>query len=256
MEESTWVILLLALGAVALFIYRDIKEYPHFKSLTKTEERQNMLKQWLVLSFSIFGVGGVLGLWAIGQIDALFEMPDLIQLNLNEIADEDNALVRLLKGFSKTFGYAIFFALILSPLIQLLMQKAARQEEEKTAPPKVVGDIEPLLPRNKKERVIAIGIALNAGFSEEIFFRLLLFICLTAVSGNIWVGIIGSTLLFGITHYYQGWSGVIGTTVFGAICMFLYLLTQSIWVPIALHVILDINALLLMPLITRQQLAS
>ena len=26
------------------------------------------------------------------------------------------------------------------------------------------------------------------------------------------------------------------TTGFGAICMFLYLLTQSIWVPIALHV--------------------
>ena len=79
MQDVAWIVLLFAVVSIAAFIYRDIKEYPHFKSLTKTEERQKMYKQWLVLSFSIFGVGGLLGLWVIGHPDCYLELHIIIK---------------------------------------------------------------------------------------------------------------------------------------------------------------------------------
>ena len=255
MPISVYFILFFALVAIAVFIYRDSTDYEHFKSLISTEERQAKLLHWLTLSFSVFGIGGVIGLWLMGHFNALFEMPDLIQLDLQSddaIGEEGNGLSRMLQGFRSSFVYMIFIGVALGPLFHGFIQRQADKQGEAATKPKVIGDVEPLLPRNKRERFIAFWIALNAGVSEEIFFRLLLFICLTMVSNSIWIGIIGSTLLFGITHYYQGWQGVIATTGYGAIFMFLYLSTQHIWVPIALHIILDLNALLVVPWITRQ----
>lgn len=255
MQEPAQIVLLLAVMAIAAFIYHDIKVYAHFKSLIATEARQKKFRQWLALSFSVFGVGGLLGLWFIGHISALFEMPDLLRLELTSVEDasdeEVSGLVRVFKGFSSAFTSAIFIGVLLGPVFQVFIQRAVNKKGGEATKPTVIGDVQPLMPRNKKERFWAFWIAVNAGFSEEIFYRLLLFICLTTVTGNIWVGIVGSTLLFGITHYYQGWVGVVGTTVFGAFCMLLYLLTQNIWMPIALHVLLDINALLVMPWISR-----
>lgn len=246
----TYLVLLLALIAIATFIYRDIKHYPHFKTLTKTEDRQKQFREWVLLSFAVFGIGGLLGLWAIGHINAVFEMPELIRLNLTPDT-EASALSRFLKGLGSVFVYVIIIAIALGPLIHALMQRiTASQNAEDNTPP-VVGDVEPIMPRNKKEQFWSFWIAVNAGFSEEIFFRLLLFIVLTLLSGNVWVGILGSTVLFGITHYYQGWGGVIGTTFIGGIFMMLYLVTQQIWVPIVLHMILDINALLVTPWLSR-----
>ena len=253
MQIPVLIVLFLALCAILYFIYRDVKEYAYFKTLASTDDRQKKLIQWLVLSFSIFGIGGLLGLWVIGHFYALFEMPSVIQLDLNFddlIEDKESGFFRMLKGFSSVFIYGIVIGIILGPLFHGYVQSVAKLKGYKEIKPKVIGDVEPLLPRNSKERFLAFWMAVNAGVSEEIFYRLLLFICLTIISNSIWIGIVGSTLLFGITHYYQGWVGVIATSGFGAVFMFLYLFTQQIWVPIALHVILDINALLVIPWIT------
>ncbi|NGY75546.1 CPBP family intramembrane metalloprotease [Bacillus megaterium] len=52
------------------------------------------------------------------------------------------------------------------------------------------------------------------------------------------IGII-SSLLFGIVHLYQGWKGVLFTSYLGGIMFFLLVGTGSLWVPIALHFIID-----------------
>ncbi len=256
MQLPVYIVLTLAVFALLGFVYNDIKQYPQFKSLTTTEPRQQQFRKWLGQSFAVFGLGGVAGLWAIGHIDALVEMPEMIQLgNTADSTEEAGALRRFLGGFSSIFPYLLFAGMLLGPLVQAVLQRAAIKAERTEQTP-YLGDIEPLLPRNNKERILSFWIAVNAGVSEEIFFRVLLFICLTSVTGSVWFGIVGATVLFGATHYYQGWVGIIATTIFGAICMFLYLQTQQIWVPIALHVLLDINALLVVPWITQRNLVD
>jgi len=56
---------------------------------------------------------------------------------------------------------------------------------------------------------------------------------------------VASTALFGFLHLYQGWSGVLYTTLLGAVLAGLYLATSSLLLPILLHVTVNTRALLI-----------
>jgi len=84
----------------------------------------------------------------------------------------------------------------------------------------------------------------EAAFIEEMFFRGYLFNRLTDVLGNERLGIIlcllGSALVFGAGHAYQGLTGVIDTTLAGLVLGLLYLLARrNLWLPILAHGIID-----------------
>jgi membrane protease YdiL (CAAX protease family) len=53
--------------------------------------------------------------------------------------------------------------------------------------------------------------------------------------------------VFGALHAYQGIGGVVGTLVFGAVMMLLFLATGSILWPILAHAIFDLRSLVLIP---------
>jgi membrane protease YdiL (CAAX protease family) len=110
-----------------------------------------------------------------------------------------------------------------------------------------LGDIEYLFPRNAQERRWAVLISVNAGFSEEMFFRLLLPLLLYRVSGNVVAALGIPIIVFGCAHFYQGWKGVAATTVVGALFTAVVLGSGRIWYAMALHALMDLNALLLMP---------
>jgi uncharacterized protein len=115
-----------------------------------------------------------------------------------------------------------------------------------------IGDIQALIPRNLTEVRLGAALAVNAGVMEELVFRLALPAVLLGATGNVWLALIVSILLFGGLHIYQGVAGVAGTTVIGLVLLALYLASGSILVPIVVHALIDVRSFVLIPLLVLQ----
>lgn len=111
-----------------------------------------------------------------------------------------------------------------------------------------IGSFPDVLPERRGDLIPAIWLSISAGVSEELFFRLFVPLLVALVFGSAWAGTIVATLLFGAVHRYQGWRGVLATTLVGAGLSALYGLTSALWVAIAFHVVIDLNALVVRPL--------
>ena len=99
----------------------------------------------------------------------------------------------------------------------------------------------------KKERILFFLVSITAGVCEEIIFRGLIvyyFSHLPFDLSLLTIGIIAS-VLFGLVHLYQGWKGVLRTAYIGGILFFLYVGTGTLWVPIALHFLIDVQLVFL-----------
>lgn len=109
------------------------------------------------------------------------------------------------------------------------------------------GDVTAVLPRDRGELGWAALVAVGSGVSEELFFRLLLPLLLAQLTGSAWIGFAGPTALFGLAHRYQGWAGVLATTLVGALMALVYLSSGKLWVAVALHMAINLNGLVLRP---------
>ncbi|WP_222439745.1 type II CAAX endopeptidase family protein [Alloacidobacterium dinghuense] len=77
-----------------------------------------------------------------------------------------------------------------------------------------------LAPQNVRELLLWILLSASAGICEELTFRGYLLQQFSRASGRIWIGVLASSLLFGVAHGYEGISGMIAITVYGALfCM-------------------------------------
>jgi len=104
-----------------------------------------------------------------------------------------------------------------------------------------------LVPVSAAERRWFALVGLGAGVSEEIVFRGFLFFYLARFTNFSSIQIIvASSLLFGFCHIYQGWFGVLGTSLAGFCLAFLYAGTGSLLVPIVVHAALDLRLLLIL----------
>jgi membrane protease YdiL (CAAX protease family) len=117
--------------------------------------------------------------------------------------------------------------------------------------PVQLGDINALLPRNGAETLWTLLLSLNAGISEELFFRLLLPLLFALAFGHAAIGFALAIAAFGLAHLYQGWVGVLATAFVGAVFTALYLWSGSLVVPMALHVVIDLLGLVVRPTAAR-----
>jgi len=101
-----------------------------------------------------------------------------------------------------------------------------------------------MLPHNIKEKKYWFCISLTAGICEEIIFRGLFLFILQGLFPNLSIVfiIIIAIILFGLGHLYQGIGGVIKTALVGAIFTCLYLVTDSLFLVIFLHFIIDFSS--------------
>ena len=73
-----------------------------------------------------------------------------------------------------------------------------------------------LAPANVGELALFIVLSISAGICEELLFRGYFQQQFeTLAGGRVWIGIVGSALLFGLAHVYEGLAGVIAITLFG-----------------------------------------
>ncbi|QBI52808.1 CPBP family intramembrane glutamic endopeptidase [Streptomonospora litoralis] len=102
-----------------------------------------------------------------------------------------------------------------------------------------------LAPRNRRERRLAGALAVTAGVSEELLYRGLLVAFGVALGLPVWAAAVAACVLFALAHLYQGWWGLVGPGLLGALFMVVYLGTGSLLFPIVLHVVLELRSLLL-----------
>lgn len=85
-----------------------------------------------------------------------------------------------------------------------------------------------LAPRTGFEMLLWIALSLSAGFCEETVFRGYFLRQFASPAHRLWLGVLASSLLFGISHGYEGASGMIAITAFGALFCALALARNSL----------------------------
>ncbi|WP_341208661.1 CPBP family intramembrane glutamic endopeptidase [uncultured Sphingomonas sp.] len=112
-----------------------------------------------------------------------------------------------------------------------------------------LGDLRAVTPMRRAELGWGVLLAVEAGVTEELFFRLLLPLLIAGASGSALLGFAGATVAFGYAHTYQGWRGVIATLIAGALLALVYLVSGRLWAAMLVHAAIDLNGLVLRPVL-------
>ncbi len=235
-------LLLACLAALAWLTWRDIADYAAFKLLTATADRQRRYRIWVLKSFLLFFVGGMVCLALLGRLGCLIHEPR-----------EFFALARRLRSALPfaAFGPELLGGIVAGVSTSVVIAVILAQRNARRAAAPMLGDVAALLPRNGAETLWTGLMAVNAGVSEEVFFRLLLPLLLVLVFGNAVAAFAVAGIVFGLAHIYQGWGGALATFVLGLVLAGLYLVTGSLLAPIAVHVLIDLVGLVIRPTLAR-----
>ena len=223
-------VLLLLIAALAVYVWY-LQGGPFGRAFL-TERRFARLA---ARSAATFGGGSLILLAAAGRLPAVIDLPP-------EFAAPAAAALDWLPGLTEPVGIGLILTgLLIGGGIGTLVSRWRGRVF-------AFGDISAVLPRSRDELGWAALLAVGAGVSEELFFRLLLPLLIAQVSGSAWIGFAGATALFGFAHRYQGPAGVIATTLVGVLMAAVYLASGSLWVAMLLHMAINLNGLMLRPL--------
>lgn len=184
---------------------------------------------WIVKPVLLFALPALAALALVGRLEALRGFPRELQPLADWLGDG------LAIDADFLTGVAIGGAIVL--LAALLLRGRGFR----------LGKVGALLPRHRGELVPAALLSLSAGVTEELFFRLALPLLIAQASGSSVAGMAAGIVLFGVAHRYQGWVGVAATTALGGLFAWFYVATGRIEAAIALHVLVDLVALVLRP---------
>lgn len=232
------ILLLLTLMALVWFLKGDLLGYRRIKRLPDTISRRKTYRLWIAKAAIAFVLPTIVGLAVLGRLDALVTVPPEF--------DDLRTLLPSFEGGSKAFVFGMMGGSALAGLA-IGAFLATRRNWRVLKP---IGNIGSLLPRNRPEIAHAAAMSIAAGVAEELVFRLFLPLLIVLVSGNAIVAFGIALGLFGAMHRYQGCAGVIATTVVGALMTTIYLMTGALWLAMALHALIDLNSLVLRPMLT------
>lgn len=247
MENDTGTIMMLAtlwlmavLVGLAVWTIRDTRAYAVFRTVEDSGARCAFYWRWTWQSFLLLVGMTLVTLAVLDAGDAVFGVPPAFGGIAASLATTDDAASATGDRFA---GYLIGVAIGLTVLIIVQVRRI------KKAMSPVIGDLEPMIPRNRAEMLAALPLCINAGVSEELFFRLAPPLLIAHVTGSAAIGLVGAAVLFGLIHAYQGWKGVIATMIVGGVLTLIYLRSGSIVQPIVLHALMDVVALIARPFI-------
>ncbi len=202
-------------------------------------ERLDFYRGGLVKSLLVFLGLSVVALIVLNRLDAFTHMPD-------EVLQIAQPLRAALAGISEHWVHVVIGLWV--GVLGLASLLGAWQMKRLAKDNNVLGL---LLPRNGEERWLCVAISVNAGFSEELFFRVVVPMLLVQVTGLPGVAFVAAVVLFGLGHAYQGLWGVVATSVIGAILFLVYLYTESFWLVAGIHAGIDLWSLVLVPRLVR-----
>lgn len=150
-----------------------------------------------------------------------------------------NLKMDLIFNVEQILGLSITLSLYVMAILSL---KAIRAKPE--AAMQIVtqfGETGPLMPKTLTEARLFQLVSVSAGVWEEIVFRGIVFGMLLPLIGVVGAMIL-SSLLFGFQHYYLGKIHIIKTSFVGLFMAVLYYYTETLIVPISLHIMIDLMA--------------
>jgi membrane protease YdiL (CAAX protease family) len=214
-------------------VMRDRHDYARFKRMRSTALRRKTFRRWIVESWLVLGgLAAVLLLAAWPFVtDALAAMRRWGPLAGVDFGSETVTLI--------VAGVCVAF--IAGGLLPILLLRKSVEEIP------AVGDIRALLPRNRGELPYGAVLAVTAGIVEELLFRLALPALLFGIVGDGLVAFLGAAVVFGLLHIYQGPAGILFSFLLGLVFTALYVASGMILVPIALHALIDLRSLVLIP---------
>ncbi|WP_443748976.1 CPBP family intramembrane glutamic endopeptidase [Asticcacaulis solisilvae] len=234
--------LALLLFLLTLYAVNSWLNVSRYKTLSGTADvdRTAFYRAGLVKSLLLFLAGAMISLIVLHRLDGLAAVPEEF-----ESETVRSVLFRVPAGW--IYGIAAAWIAVICLASWLGGAQMKRLIERGDVLPKTA--LAALLPRTGGERFWAILISLNAGLSEELFFRLALPLLLAAVTGQAALAFWLAVVIFGLGHAYQGVFGVIATTIIGALLGLIYLYSGNLWLVVAIHAGIDLWSLVVMPLL-------
>jgi membrane protease YdiL (CAAX protease family) len=95
---------------------------------------------------------------------------------------------------------------------------------------------------------VLLIVIIRAGFVEELFYRGYAIERLGSLTGSRSFSAGVPLLVFAVSHYRQGWAGVIIALLTGAVLTGIYLYKRNLWTTITTHFLVDFIPNILMPL--------
>lgn len=118
-----------------------------------------------------------------------------------------------------------------------------RTEAKREATKEHLKENVPFLPTTNLELQHFAILSLTAGFCEEVIFRgyfIQYFLSFTGISPlGQFIAIALPGVIFALSHLYQGWKAVAKIMVLAIIFGYIFLETQSIWIVVILHFLVD-----------------
>jgi membrane protease YdiL (CAAX protease family) len=138
-------------------------------------------------------------------------------------------------GFLVGMGVAILIAVALYMQASAATRSAASAAQVREA----VGALDVIMPHTPAELASFTRVGVTAGIVEELVYRAYV-MWYFAGFAPMWVALVASSVVFGLGHSYQGVRGIAKVTTIGLVLGGLYWLSGSIWVPMLVHVALDV----------------
>ena len=234
MEIALWLVVLFTLVYEPIFGYFD---YRRFKRKVQ-EDGGARIRYYAKTMFGLWSPAVfILLLVAATDItgrDFGFALPDIRTEPLGTVVTYAVLAVAAVYALALAyFGIGYRF----SANIRDKMNKAMGEHSERSG----FSDILPVTDREKKWWTF---VSLTAGITEEIIYRGFLIHAFSRLfpDVSVWWVILASSLLFGLAHTYQGVAGVIRTGAIGIFFSMIYVATDSLWLLIVLHFLVDLMA--------------
>ena len=143
-------------------------------------------------------------------------------------------------------GALVLLAMLAGAVVPVLL--TARNPEARERLRSRLESIEFVLPRTPAERRWFAALCVVVGVCEEAIFRGFLIRYLEAPPLGLGLGgaVAAAAVIFGIDHGYQGWTGILATTAMALAFTALFFVTGSLWIPMAMHALIDLRVLLLL----------
>jgi membrane protease YdiL (CAAX protease family) len=160
-------------------------------------------RMWLY-AFQVIWEFILLGLVWIGARLANLKFKDLI-------GGRWKSFESVLLDFAIAIGFWFASQLILGGLGYLIGLADPKRLEEAKNLLRAIG------PHSPKELLVWVSLSSAAGFCEEIIFRGYLQRQFAALLGNVWIGMLISAIIFGLSHGYEGSRRMLLIAVYGAL---------------------------------------
>lgn len=196
-------------------------------------------RRWLARAPLTFGAVALLALAISGDLAALYALPDALTV----LVDPARRIAGL-GNDPRQIQVAVLAALVGSGLIGLAIARR-RSQRGSMLPRPMAG----LVPQRRTEIGWAALLALTAALVEELYFRLALPLVLARTTGSASGAMALAALMFAYAHRGHGWPGMALALLTGATLALVYLATGDLWFAIMVHALLNLNGLVLRPLL-------